>query len=138
MIARIVFGLLGFLISLYFTLVYYGKMRAEQPFLPRVCTLGSSSCQELIRRPEARLLGLPNFVLGLFFYAAVVAEAVLPRGSAPSLEAALLVAAGGAVVLGLVLSYVLIVRLRTNCILCFASHAINLLLFVLLVAGGGE
>src|SRR5512140_1877239 len=88
-------GLLGFLISLLFTLVYYGKMRADAPSLPRLCRLEDAQCQSLIRRPEARLFGVPNFVVGLCFYLALISWSLMPEGAAPLLEHTLLIAAGG-------------------------------------------
>ena len=130
-------GLLGLAISLFFTLVYYGKMRADAAPVPKVCRLGNSSCQELIRMKEAHLFGLPNFVIGLCFYLALLVLSLLPDGAAPLLERTLVLASGGAVTIGIFLSYVLIVRLRTSCILCFASHLINALIFGLLLYGRG-
>jgi uncharacterized membrane protein len=140
MIARVILaclGIFGFLISLFFTLVYYGKMRADGPAIPRVCRLENATCQSLIRRPEARLFGLPNFVIGLCFYLMVLAFALLPGGAAPLLERTLLVASGGAVAVGVFLSYILLVRLRTPCLFCLASHLINACIFGLLIVRGG-
>jgi uncharacterized membrane protein len=130
-------GLLGLAISLFFTLVYYGKMRADAPSVPKLCRLENSSCQELIRMKEAHLFGLPNFVIGLCFYLALLVFSFLPEGAAPLLERTLVLASGGAVTIGIFLSYVLVVRLRTNCILCFASHLINAFIFGLLLYGRG-
>ena len=126
-------GTLGFLISLYFALVYYSMICADQAFIPALCRLDESTCQRLIRRPEAHLFGFPNCVAGLIYYPAVVAAALLPPGSAPWYERAVLFAGGGALSVGLYLSYLLLARLRTNCVLCFASHVVNACLFLLLL-----
>lgn len=140
MLIRVILGLLGilgFLISLLFTLVYYKKMRSDALFLPEVCRLEDSTCQTLIRRPEARLLGIPNFLIGLCFYLAVIALSLMPAGAAPLLERTLVFAGGAAVTFGVFLSYTLIIRLHTHCILCFASHLINACIFGLLLMWGG-
>ncbi len=126
-------GLFGLLISLLFTLVYYGKMRADTPALPRICRLDNAECESLIRRSEAHLVGIPNFVVGLCFYIAIIAFALMPPGAAPLLERTLLMASGGTVTIGIFLTYVLLVRLRTNCVLCLTSHLINACVFGLLL-----
>jgi len=130
-------GTLGFLISLLFTLVYYGKMRADAPLIPKACRLDDSSCRELIHMKEAHLFGLPNFVVGLCFYLVVVAVALMPDGASPLLERSLVLASGGALTISIFLAYVLVVRLRTTCVLCFASHLINAFIFGLLLYGRG-
>ena len=122
-------GILGSLVSLYFTLVYYGKMRADARGIPRICRLEESACQFLIRRPEAHIFNFPNFVVGLCFYLAVICLALMPEGAAPRFEWMLRFASGVAVAVGLYLSYTLIVRLRVNCTLCFASHFTNVCIF---------
>lgn len=130
-------GGLGYLISAYFTLVYYGRIGADLRFVPRACTLNEETCQSLLRRPEARLFGLPNFVVGLFFYAAIIIGALIPAGTIPFLERGLVLASGGACSISVYLTYLLAARLRSACVLCFAAHAINAAIFVLFLLSTG-
>ena len=139
MIARLSIGLLGslgLLISVYFTLVYYGLVKAEAPYIPRVCRLEESSCQSLLHRPEARLFWLPNSVLGLVFYLLVIASSLPARGLPPGLESVVLRASAVTVCVSVYLAYQLLAKLRVRCVLCLASHAINACLFLLLLKGG--
>ena len=87
--------------------------------------------------PEAHLLKLPNFVVGLCFYLALIAFSLMPDGAASLLERTLVLASGAAVTISIFLAYVILVRFRTTCVLCFASHLINAFIFVLLVYGRG-
>jgi uncharacterized membrane protein len=122
---------LGFFISLYFTLVYYQLMPADARFIPKFCRLDQSTCESILATPEARVFGIPNFSLGLVFYLALIVAIALPE----VLEKAylLFVAASGlAVAMSLFLSYTLLLRLKARCALCFASHILNLIIFLLL------
>ncbi len=122
---------LGFLISLYFTLVYYKLMPADARFIPKFCRLDQSTCASILATPDARVFGIPNFSLGLVFYLALIVAIALPE----FLEKAylLFVAASGlSVAMSLFLSYALLFRLNVRCALCFTSHVLNLLIFLLL------
>jgi len=127
-----IFSALGFMISLYFTLVYHKLMPPDAPFIPKLCRMDQSSCQSLLSTRDARVFGVPNFYLGLVFYVVIVVVSIAPS---PVREWRLLVAgaSGLTVAASLFLSYSLLVRLKTNCVLCYSSHLLNLLIFLLLL-----
>ena len=72
-------SLIGFAISLYFTLAYYGRIESVE--IPAaLCRREERSCVTLLQTPYARLLGVPNSVLGLAFYLLTAAVAGLALG----------------------------------------------------------
>ncbi len=122
--------LVGFLDALFFTLVQYRVVPPDPRWLPRVCRMEEGRCFTILQAREARLLGVPNSVLGLLFYPLVFASALWGHGGW------LWVAVGAAAVAALVSAYLawaLVVRLRTPCVLCYLAHTVNVLLLVLLV-----
>ncbi len=126
----IVLGLLGFLISLYFTLVYHKLMPSNSALIPKFCRLDESSCVKILNTRDARILGVPNFYLGLLFYALII---VFSFGVAADRLILLIVASGISVSLSIYLAYALVVKLKVFCFLCFTSHVLNALILMLLL-----
>ncbi|MEE9288914.1 MAG: vitamin K epoxide reductase family protein [Bacteroidota bacterium] len=124
---------LGFLISLYFTLVYYQLMAPDAKLIPSVCQLSEQTCQTILSTREARMLAIPNFLLGLLYYLALMILGAMNLVG-PSVRGydALLIISVFTVFLGLYLTHSLLSKLRVVCVLCLASHAINLIIAVLL------
>lgn len=134
MIIRIVIGLLsalGFLISAYFASIYHANVPFMRHSIPKFCRIESTTCSTLLQTPESRLFGVPNFDLGILFYTALLVSAVLPALWS-QLHTMLILGSTVTVATGFYLSYVLVFRLHIPCTLCFASHVINLLIFILL------
>jgi uncharacterized membrane protein len=111
----------GFVLSLLFGLTVspLGGLAA----LRRVCRLGEGSCASLARRPEGRLAGLPNWVIGLAYYLAVTAALVMPAPGA--IGEVVVLASWVSVAAGLYLVHALVVRIRVSCPVCFLAHAVN-------------
>jgi uncharacterized membrane protein len=129
-IMLIILGVAGLYISTYFTLTYYGIVTANWDFIPRICRMDENTCGSIIHSREAKLFGFPNSIAGLFFYAFVIgAAAVSPRPHI--LRIGLVIASSVTVVVGIYLTYSLLFKLRTTCVLCFTSHVINLAIFFL-------
>jgi uncharacterized membrane protein len=123
----------GFLDSLYFALVQYRVLPPDPRWLPRFCRMERGSCPAILEAPEARLLGIPNSVVGLGFYPGLFVAVLLGQmGDRRWLEAALAVCLG-AVLASLYLAWALVRRLRTHCPLCYLAHVVNVALFALLV-----
>jgi uncharacterized membrane protein len=108
----------------------YGHYRVLPGWLtgPRICRLEHGGCAVLFRSPRARLLGVPNAALGLLLYAALTAGLLLDWP--PWL---LVLMMTPAVAMSAFLGYSLIANGR-ECRICWAGHAANAVLFVLLLS----
>ena len=116
----------GFLISLYFTLVYYRRIPANYFLVPRICRMNESTCQTVLSTRDARALGVPNFLLGLPYYTLVCLAGLLVICGEHWEGIRLLFWLSALVVLlGVYLSYSLLFKIKISCPLCFASHVIN-------------
>jgi uncharacterized membrane protein len=122
----------GLLISLLFTLIAMNVLPSNHHLLPQFCRLEPTACASILSTNYARLLRLPNFVAGIFFYLFILIVAVLPHQHETLLPVAVAVSFL-AVAVSLYLLHALIVKLRTHCPLCYASHAINVLILLFLV-----
>jgi uncharacterized membrane protein len=123
----------GFTISTYFTAVAYRWMRPDAGWIPAFCRLGERTCASIVFTPRARVFGLPNSVLGQVFYAALLVGAALGLLDQPSLLGLYRAGSLVTVALAVYLSYSLLFVMRVPCPLCFASHGINTVIFVLLL-----
>lgn len=119
----------GLYISTYFTLVAYRAIPPSVRWMPQVCQLQERSCGAIVWTRQARLLGLPNSLLGMVWYLLVWLGAA---GAVPA--AWLLAPAAATVLMGAVLTYQLLRVLRVPCPLCFVSHGINLAILLLIAA----
>ena len=135
-------SLAGLFNALYFTLAYYGRVRKARWVPAALCAREGSNCVAVVRTFYARVFGVPNSLLGIAYYLALIGW-ILAGGARASpantvlLHAAwwLLVAASGiAVALGLYLIHALWRILHVHCPLCYAAHAINLGLLALLIS----
>ncbi len=124
----------GFLVSAYFTGVYYGRLRSNVWWIPSMCRMDRSTCSTILKTPEARIFGIPNFVLGMVFYLLMIIMGTYRSFSSfdflfdLSLSISLFT-----VVLSVSLIYSLLFKLKTNCILCYTAHAINFCIAVVLL-----
>ena len=125
----------GLMIASYLTAVSYRWMEPDAAWLPAVCRLDERTCASVVFTPQARLLGPPNSVLGQFYYAVLIVAAVAGVLDTAPWSYGLLAAAAATVGLAAYLAYALLWVLRVRCPLCFASHAINVAIFSLLLYG---
>ena len=123
----------GLAIATYFTAVAYRWMRPDAAWIPAFCRMGEQTCASIVFTPGARVLGLPNSVLGQVFYAALLVGAPLGLLDQPLLLALYRAGSLATVALAVYLSYALLFVMRVPCPLCFASHGINTFIFVLLL-----
>ena len=120
----------GLWISLYFTGVFYKKISPDVFWMPRVCRLSEKTCMTVLDTPRAKLFGFPNSLFGIFLYAYLIADLFwFP----PAFGLILLVFA---VLRSAYLAASLIFVTKIPCPLCFASHAINLFLFLIYTQQG--
>jgi uncharacterized membrane protein len=99
----------------------YGHYRVLPGWLtgPRICKLEHGGCAVLFRSPRARLLGVPNALLGVMLY--LLLAAGLIRDWPPGLLVVMMVPA---IAMSVFLGYSLIVNSR-QCRICWAGHAAN-------------
>jgi uncharacterized membrane protein len=64
----ILLSVVGLYISLYFSLVYYGLMGTRNRLVPAFCRMEEDACQLVVHHSDARVLGVPNSVLGAGYY----------------------------------------------------------------------
>ncbi len=118
-------ALAGLANALYFAMSYYGPSRG------RLIPTTGSPCQTVMQTPDGRVLGLPNFILGMLYYLALIALSWTAEPTSRWMTAAW-IASWLAVLLGVYLVYALLFRLRVSCPLCMMGHAINLALAICL------
>lgn len=123
---------IGLLISLYFTLVYYHFLKPDTAIVPVFCRLDEATCQQLLRTRNAKILGAPNFLFGLLYYAGIMWYAVGIVKSIPA--TAVICVSLFTLFLGIYLVYGLVAKLKIHCVLCYTSHACNLIIFIALMA----
>ena len=119
---------LGLWISIYFTGVAFHWISPNVKWIPRFCQLKEATCQLVLETPRAKLFGVPNSVygIGLYLYLALFFLGV------PLWWGVAFVATALAVFRSIYLAYSLLFVTRVPCVLCFTSHAVNLILFIYL------
>lgn len=130
-IATAVLGLAlaGLIVSIYFTLAYYGRVRSEG-VIPSVATEGV--CLSILDTPYSHVIGLPNSLFGIGYYTLVILSAGYRLISGEWTGLALLAALSlFAALLSLYLAWALLFKVRAVCPLCFLSQAINIILAVI-------
>jgi len=112
----------GLSIALYFSLVYYGLIQADNRWIPSFCRMERGACMRILDTPEAKVLGVPNSVLGVLYYVAILLVPIT------RFETLFLIASIFSVGLGMYLVRALVVRLKVHCPLCYTAHGINLVI----------
>lgn len=109
-------ALLGAGISLYFSLVYYGRLESRE-LPPALCRREEHTCLTILETPYARLLGVPNALVGVGFYAltGLVASLSLADALPRWLWLANFLAAAGTVIVAPYLVWALMARLKVWC-----------------------
>lgn len=139
-------SLAGLVISLYFTFAYYGRVKKSR-WIPEILSAREgSSCETVVQTPYARVFGVPNSLLGIVYYLLLIAWGTTFPSVEPvwngddvgviflGLDDVLMALSVGTVLLGFYLIYALRRKLHIDCPLCYTAHAINLVLFALLLA----
>lgn len=127
-------GIVGLLISTYFTLVYYNVMSPNQWFIPPVCRMEDQTCMYIIHTSDAGLFGVPNSLLGIVYYAGIIVFGILsPTHGSEILNRIMIGLSVGTILLGGYLVYSLLFKLKIHCILCYTGHAVNVIILILLL-----
>ena len=128
--ALIVASTVGLYISIYFTLIYYSFISPASKLVPEVCRVEESTCRSVLSHRDARILGIPNSLVGAMYYMLVLIVAIVHP--AQEVLSWVMYASWATVVVSIYLVYSLLFVVRTPCLLCFVSHGLNLLLAILL------
>lgn len=111
-------------------------MDPKNDWIPSFCRLGEQTCSRVIFSPRARVFGVPNSLLGQLFYIAIIVGALSNLLFLEPFFFLFLSASFLTVLLAVYLSYSLLFLTRIRCFLCFTSHAINGIIFVVLLLTG--
>jgi uncharacterized membrane protein len=123
---------IGLYISAYFTLIYFRLISPDRRLAPAWCRMDNNTCHYIVHTPQAHALGLPNSLYGTFYFLFMVLYASLGTWYYSfSLEKAMVFFTAAPFLMSIYLFYALRFQLKTHCVLCYISHAINLLLFLL-------
>jgi uncharacterized membrane protein len=112
--------------------VYHHVIASDSKFIPKFCRMDGNSCELILHTRDAALFGIPNFYLGFVFYLALFFLSFSPS-ILLSLRVVVLIVSAVPVVVGFYLAYSLLYKLKVNCVLCFTSHAMNLIIFLILL-----
>jgi uncharacterized membrane protein len=119
----------GALTSLGMLLIGRGALRPDSRLVPAFCRMEEGACRRVVQHPHARLLGVPNALVGLLYYCGIAGALV---AGDPVLMDAARAAAWLAVAAGAGLGWSLLTVVRAPCPLCWTAHGVNLVLALLL------
>jgi uncharacterized membrane protein len=132
-----VLALAGVADAFYFTFAYYGRIQKARWVPEILCAREGSNCATVVQTPYARVFGVPNSLLGVVYYLLLIIWAVTTP-QVPAVKWVLIAASASTVMLGFYLIYSLRRKLHIDCPLCYAAHAINGVLLVLLILAQGR
>ena len=133
-ILLLLLSIAGMFVAAYFALVFYGVMRPDTPLVPKFCRLGEQSCSLIIHHPDACLFGIPNALLAIGYYLAVMVY--VTAGHPAPLTQPLMYASWLTVAVAAYLVYSLAFRIKILCPMCLVGHGINIVISLLLTVGG--
>lgn len=123
-IAIFIVALLGLMLSCY-ALFIERKVLKDKSYKP-VCDINDSvSCSKPILSPYGKLFFFSNALMGIIFYSFMM---FLAWYGHPWF---LLFASIGACLTSLIFAYILIVKIKSFCLICFAIYLVNALLLIL-------
>jgi uncharacterized membrane protein len=126
-------SLVGSLISIYFTLVYYQVIPANYYLVPRMCRMNEATCQTVLSARDAKVFGFPNSALGFLYYTIVFFITLIGGWENNRfVHWVFLLISILVVLLTVYLSYSLLYKIKIVCPLCFVSHGINVAIALLL------
>ena len=124
----------GLAIASYFTAVAYRWVAPDAHWIPHFCQLDERTCASVVFTDQARVFGPPNSILGQVYYAMLLGATAAGVLDTAPWSYGLLATSAVTVCLAGYLSYSLLWVLHVPCRLCLTSHAINVVIFVVLLA----
>ena len=119
----------GLGISGYFLLLQGGRVRPGPGQLVACGGAPGSTCVSLLATPQARVAGVPNYLLGAAYYGMVLAVAAAGWAAHPAAGWLLVGIGGVALAFSVYLFYQLTRVLRASCPWCLVAHGVNAALF---------
>jgi uncharacterized membrane protein len=123
-----VLSAVGLWISIYFTGVFYKWFQPNVFWIPQVCQLKEATCMNVIGTPRAKMFGIPNSAFGIVLYTYLLIDIFFLFPPAIALVGLTL-----ALARSIYLAYSLIYVTKIPCPLCFTTHVINLILFLIVL-----
>lgn len=124
----LVSSMIGVSISLYFFLL----SRKRQPriilSISRLCAIDEQTCQDILKTDGGRIFGVPNYFVGIVYYASLILIALRTEWLEDHLFT-LMIFSGLSVLTSLYLAHLLIIKLEAKCYFCFFIHSLNIILF---------
>ncbi len=118
MILIILLAVAGFAVSLYGFIVEQ-KLKQDPTYKP-ICDISDkASCTKPMLSEYGKFLGVSNTVIGMIFYTVVCAAACL------GLAKLVLLLSIGACIASAGFAYILYFKIKTFCVLCTTTYAIN-------------
>jgi len=127
-IILIILAIVGFFVSWH---IHQTKKKGVK----LVCFIGKGKhgCSEVVESEYAKTLGIPNEILGMAYYVAVVVLAkilwFLPDVSGGIFSTVAVIASGGALLMSLYLSAIQAFVLKKFCEWCLVTALVNVMIF---------
>jgi vitamin-K-epoxide reductase (warfarin-sensitive) len=123
MIITLILTISGFLISLY--AFYIEKKMTKNPEYKPVCDLSDKvSCSKPIKSPYGKFFPVPNSIIGMIFYALMFLIALF------GCQTLVFYGAVAACLVSIFLAYILLVKIKSYCLICFSMYVVNILLLI--------
>jgi len=119
----IVLAVLGLFFSLYSYKLDY-QLKKDQNYKPFCDISDRFSCSKPLLSSYSRLFGISNFWLGILFYLSMIVFALL------GMKTVLLWLSVGGCCVSLFLFFILVVQIKSFCIVCISMYIINGLLLL--------
>jgi len=125
-----ILSLIGFLISIYI----FRTKKSNKPF---VCPITEGGCEQVVKSKYSKILGIPNEVIGILFYASIMIVSLLylfavieEIFSLITFYNAQLIITGISAIFSLFLLGIQIFKLKKYCEWCIASTIASVLIFI--------
>ena len=122
-----ILALLGFVLNLHF--IYTHHFKEPKHRHTKLCA--GNKCKIMAESRYAHIFYIPNYVLSVIYYAGLFIMSLTPYFAQENLRAAMLGLTWFVAGMSVYLTYFLVFKLRTRCIVCFSSAIINLLIATL-------
>jgi len=116
-------SVIGFAISLYG--FYIEEQLKKNPAYKPLCDLSDkASCTKPIKSSFGKIFGVSNTIIGMIFYAGIALLTCL------GYHQLVLIGAIGACVVSVFLAYILYFKIKTICLICTLTYAVNVSLLL--------